>query len=90
MIYLKKESGAKVTTNDEDVAKSFEADGYVRIRGWQRVVLISGQAIKEVVLEWFIPVAVGLALFHFCDGRDYAAFVLGAYTLTIIRGLFSD
>jgi len=89
MIYLEKD-GVKVSTNDEDVAVMFEAQGYVRIRGWQRVVLISGQAIKEVTLEWFIPVAVGLALFHFCEGREYAAFVLGAYMLYIIRGLLSD
>jgi len=89
MIYLEKD-GVKASTNDEEAAAMFEAEGYVRIQGWQRVVLISGPVIKDVTLEWFIPVAVGLALFHLCDGRDYSAFVLGAYTFNIIRGLLSD
>lgn len=89
MIYLEKD-GVKVSTNDGEVAMMFEDDGYTKIQGRRYWGLVISKAAKKAVLDFVLPTLGGLVLFHFCEGRDYAAFVLGAYMLSIIRGLLSD
>jgi len=89
MIYLEKD-GMKVSTNDKETAAMFENGGYTRIRGRRYWALVLGKAARKAVLGLALPAAVGLAMFHFCDGRDSAAFVLGVYTFYVMQGLFSD
>ena len=86
MIYLEK-GKAKVSMNDEGVAIAFEKDGYTRIKGRRYLALVVGKAAKETFLEFVLPVSLGLALFHICDGQDHLAFVAAAYAVCVISRL---
>jgi len=89
MIYLEKD-GLQVSTNDKETAAMFENGGYARIKGRRYWGLVLGKGARKTALGLALPAAVGLAMFHFCDGRDPAAFVLGVYTFYVMQELFSD
>lgn len=86
MIHMKK-GDARVKTDSEELAKFLEEQGFTRIRGWRKLGLVIKKSAKKTLLDFVLPGAFALALFHFSGGRDYTAFIAAIFLFYIMHDL---